>query len=115
MSFAAAGFARTEREQGIAANATPRFAHERNKGKTLDAIYREQQHGGSTFVRERVSNVAKHLGQTGSFRDPVHERLAESSKALIRVWLEIASKLDLQGETTLAEGGASLRTNCREQ
>ena len=33
-------FARAMREQGIAANATPRFVRGQNKGKTRDAIYR---------------------------------------------------------------------------
>jgi hypothetical protein len=95
-------FARLMREQGIAANATPRFARGRNKGKTRDAIYRAQRQGGSTVVRERVTEVANHLGQTGSFGDPAHERLVESRKALVRVWHEVASKLDLQGEIALA-------------
>ena len=96
-------FARLMREQGIAANATPRFARGRNKGNTRDAVYRAQQHGGSTVVCERFTDVAKHLGQTGLFRDPAHERLLESHKAIVFRWLTIASVLDIQGETVLAE------------
>jgi MobA/VirD2-like, nuclease domain len=95
-------FARFMKEQGIAANATPRFACGRSKGKARDAIYRAQHHGSSTVVRERVTDVANHLGQTGSLRDLAHERLVESLKALIRVWLEVASTLGVQGETALA-------------
>jgi hypothetical protein len=41
-------FARLMREQGIAANATPRAIRGRSKGKTRDAIYRAQQRGAST-------------------------------------------------------------------
>ena len=95
-------FARLMREQGIAANATPCFARGRSKVKTHDAIYRAQQHGGSTVIREGVATVAKHVAQTGSFNDPAHERLVESRKAIVRGWHNVASALDLQGETTLA-------------
>ena len=53
--------ARLMREQGIAAHATPRLARGRNKGKTRDSIYRVQQHGGSTVVRERVTTTQKQM------------------------------------------------------
>ena len=36
------GFARTMREQGIAANATPRVIRGRNKGKVRDGVFRAQ-------------------------------------------------------------------------
>jgi hypothetical protein len=47
------------REQGIAANATPRMIRGRNRGKTRDAIYRARQRGASNLVRERVTDIAK--------------------------------------------------------
>ena len=50
-------FAHLMREQGIAANAIPRFIRGQSKGKVRDAIYRAQQHGSSTIVRQRVIGV----------------------------------------------------------
>jgi type IV secretory pathway VirD2 relaxase len=95
-------FARLMRAQGVAANATPRFVRGRSRGKTRDAIYRAQRRGDSTVIRQRVIDVAKHLGETGPFRDPAHKRLREFRKALIHGWLNVAQALDQQGEVALA-------------
>jgi type IV secretion system T-DNA border endonuclease VirD2 len=86
------------REQGIAANATPRAIRGRNEGKTRDAIYRAQHRGASTVVRRRVTDVAKQLVQNGSFHDPVRIKLVESRKAIVARWLGVAEALDTQGE-----------------
>jgi Relaxase/Mobilisation nuclease domain len=95
-------FAQLMRDQGIAANATPRVVRGRNKGKTHDAIFRAQQRGASSAVRERVTAVAKQLVQTGSFQDPARSKVVETRKSVVGGWLQIADKLDLQGEITLA-------------
>jgi hypothetical protein len=71
-------FARLMREQGIAANATPRMIRGRNRGKTRDAIYRARQRGASNLVRERVTDIAKQLMLTGSFHDPARAKLLET-------------------------------------
>jgi len=94
-------FARLMREQGIAANATPRAIRGRNKGKTRDAIYRAQHRGVSTAVRQRVTDVAKQL-VTRSFHDPARSKLLETCEAIVGGWLQIADTLDLQGEAFLA-------------
>ncbi len=90
------------RQQGIAANATPRVLRGRNKGKTRDAIYRAQQRGASTTVRDRVTDVARQLMRTGAFHDPARGRLLETRKAVLHGWLNVADSLDLQGEDILA-------------
>jgi hypothetical protein len=90
------------REQGIAANATPRVARGRNKGKTRDAIFRAQQRDASSAVRERVTAVAKQLVQTGSLNDPARSKPLDTRTSVVGGWLQIADKLDLQGEITLA-------------
>jgi hypothetical protein len=95
-------FARMMKEQGIAANATPRVARGRNKGKTRDERYRAQRRGASTVLRADVTAIAKQLQQTGVFRDPMRARLRETRKALVGHWMGIANMLDAQGETTLA-------------
>jgi hypothetical protein len=95
-------FARLMREQGIAANATPRAARGCNKGETRDAIYRARQRGASTVVRERVTAIAKQRMLTGSFHDPARQTLLETPKTVVGAWLEIADALDVQGEVVLA-------------
>ena len=95
-------FARLMREQGIAANATPRFARGRNKGKTRDAIYRTQRYGLSMAVRQRVIEVVKELAATGEYRDALKSRLVEIRKAVVSNWMRAAEILDLQGEFALA-------------
>ena len=95
-------FARLMREQGVAANATPRVIRGRNKGKTRDAIYRAWQRGASNVVRERVTDIAKQLMLTGSFHDPARAKLFETRKSVVTGWLYIADALDLQSEGTLA-------------
>ena len=95
-------FARLMREQGIAANATPRFVRGRSKGNTRDAIHRAHEHGNSTVVRQRVIDVAQHLARNDSFREAIHNKLAETRRALVMGWLGIADTLNQQGETALA-------------
>ncbi len=95
-------FARLMREQGIAANATPRAVRGRNKRNTPDPIYRAKQHGASSVVRQRVTEIAPQLASSGSFSDPARTRLLETRKAVLNAWLNIANSLDAQGETTLA-------------
>jgi len=95
-------FARLMREQGIAANATPRAVRGRNKGKTRDAIHRAQQRGASTVVRQRVTDVAKQLVRTGTVRDTARSDLFETRRAVMGAWLQIVDTLDLQGEVVLA-------------
>ena len=95
-------FARMMREQGIAANATPRVLRGKNKGKTKDAIYRAQRRGASHAVRDRVKNVVHELQSTGTLHDPAKGHLAETRKALVAAWTRTADQLDAQGETILA-------------
>ena len=95
-------FARMMREQGVAANATPRVARGRNKGSTKDPIYRAQRHGASTALRDTVASVVKELKETGTVRDPGRKRLVETRKAVVGSWMRTADVLDQQGEVSLA-------------
>ena len=95
-------FAQLMRDQGVAANATPRVARGRNKGKVLDGIYRAHLRAKYTVVRTRVTDVLTTVLQDGSYRDPARERLVEARKSIIAGWLGIAEALERQGETTLA-------------
>jgi len=95
-------FAQLMREQGVAANATPRVARGRNKGKVLDGIYRANLRGKSTVVHTRVKDVVTSVLHHGSYLDPTRTRLAETRKSIVAGWLRIVEALERQGETTLA-------------
>lgn len=95
-------FARMMREQGVAANATPRVARGRNKGATRDPIYRAQRRGASTALRSRVTSVADELKRTGTVRDPSRKRLVATRGAIVDGWMQAADILDRQGEISLA-------------
>lgn len=96
-------FARMMREQGIAANATPRVVRGRNKGKAHDGILRAQHRGGSSAVRARVTTIATELAKNGRFSEPAaRAKLAETRKAVVANWMKIAETLDRQGEVVLA-------------
>jgi type IV secretion system T-DNA border endonuclease VirD2 len=95
-------FARMMREQGIAANATPRVARGRNRDKTQDARYRAQRYGTSTTLRSTVAEIARELHATGTHRDPARPRLIETRRTVVKHWMTIADALDAQGAIVLA-------------
>jgi hypothetical protein len=95
-------FARMMREQGVAANATPRVARGRNKGATKDPIYRAQRRGASTALRSQVTSVVDELKRTGTVRDPHRRKLVETRRAIVDGWMQAADILDRQGEVSLA-------------
>ena len=90
------------REQGIAANATPRVTRGRSKGTTKDPMYRAQRRGASTALRHQVTSVARELKETGTVRDPSRKKLLETRKAVVDGWIRAADILDRQGEVSLA-------------
>jgi hypothetical protein len=95
-------FARMMREQGVAANATPRVARGRSRGMTKDSIYRVQRRGASITFREQLASVVKELKETGTIRDPNRKKLLETREAVIHSWMCAADLLDRQGEVSLA-------------
>jgi Relaxase/Mobilisation nuclease domain len=95
-------FARLMREEGIAANATPRLVRGRNKGKKHDGIFRAHRHGDSYAFREKVMAMATELNRKGYFGEPAHAKLVETRKTVVANWMNIADRLDLQGEANLA-------------
>jgi hypothetical protein len=95
-------FARMMRDQGIAANATPRAARGQNKKGMRAAAYQTRHHGRSQAFRAQVESIAGELSKTGAVRDPVHNKLAETRKAVVAGWKAVATALDAQGEIVLA-------------
>ncbi len=95
-------FAQLMREQGIAANATPRAVRGENKKIRREGIFKAQRYGKSTAMRDRVIGIAKELSRTGTVEDPARARLLETRKCLVSAWMSAAEVLDEQGEEILA-------------
>ncbi len=95
-------FARMMRDQGIAANATPRAVRGRSKGTVRDASFRAKGRRSSYAMRQQVESIAKELAKTGTVRDPAHGKLLDTRKAVVAGWMEVARALDAQGEIVLA-------------
>ena len=95
-------FARMTRDQGIAANATPRAVRGQGKRSAKDAIFRAQRRADSFARRKRVESVVRELSTTGTVRDPAHAKLQETRSAVMAGWMGVAETLEKQGEIVLA-------------
>jgi len=96
-------FARMMREQGIAANATPRSVRGQTKRGTKDVFYQTRLHARSYALRERFDVVKKELIATRTISDPARARLLETRKAVVDAWNTVASELDAQGNVQLGD------------
>jgi hypothetical protein len=94
-------FAQAMREQGIAANATPRVIRGKNKGKTPDPIFRAQRRGESRVFRERARSVAQELARTKTISDPARSKVTETRRNVRAGWEKVAAALEAQGEIEL--------------
>jgi len=96
-------FARMMREQGVAANATPRSMRGQTKRGTKDVFYRTRRHARSYALRERFDAVKRELIATRTIADPARARLLETRKAVVDAWNTVASKLEAQGDVQLGD------------
>ncbi len=94
-------FARMMREQGIAANATPRSVRGQTKRAAKDVFYRTQRRGHSYALREKLDGIVRELRATTTVTDPARVRLLETRRAVVEGWNAVASKLEAQGEIVL--------------
>jgi hypothetical protein len=94
-------FARMMREQGIAANATPRSVRGQTKRAAKDVFYRTQRRGHSYALREKLDGIVRELRATTPITDPARARLLETRRAVVEGWNAVASKLEAQGEIVL--------------
>ena len=96
-------FARLMREQGIAANATPRAIRGKNKRNRGEGIFKAQFDTGSpAAMRDRVIGIATELSRSGTIEDPARARLLATRSSLVSTWMKVAEVLDEQGEEILA-------------
>jgi hypothetical protein len=95
-------FARMMRDQGIAANATPRAVRGQSRRAPRDAAFRAKRRSRSYAMRREVESIAREISKTGTIRDPAHGKLLETRKGVVAGWMGIAATLDAQGEIVLA-------------
>jgi type IV secretion system T-DNA border endonuclease VirD2 len=94
-------FARMMREQGIAANATPRSVRGQTKRAARDVFYRTRRRGQSYALQEEIDVVKRELRATRTISDPARARLLETRKAVVAAWNAVASALEAQGDLVL--------------
>jgi hypothetical protein len=95
-------FARLMREQGIAANATPRAIRGENKKKSHERIFKAQRYGKPTALLARVNGIAQELSRSRTIVDPAREKLLKTRESLVSTWMNAADVLETQGEIILA-------------
>jgi hypothetical protein len=95
-------FARMMRDQGIAANSSPRAVRGRCKGAERDGRYQAIRRRSSYALRDKAEGIARELARSGTIQDPGHAKLGETRKAVVAGWLGVAAVLDNQGEAALA-------------
>lgn len=114
-------FAVALREQGVAANATPRQVRGENRTNKKDAIHqrlkdiaeyeqlpadekaKRKAPTDSTFMRRKVEEVAKELKAGALAAEPGKEKLKETRKAVREGWIATAEVLRAQGQAELAK------------
>jgi predicted transcriptional regulator len=95
-------FARHLRARGITANATERAVRGQTKTPKLNGIYRAQQRGVSTFMRDKVEGVARELLK-GDLRIGAGKSvLTETRKVIDRGWRALTDTLRREGQPDLA-------------
>jgi hypothetical protein len=90
-------FARHLRDQGIAANATPRYLRGETKTRKSDGIYRAALRGESTHMRERADKVGAEL-LNGDLRvEPEKSKIIQTRNEVERGWRVVGDRLVLEG------------------
>jgi hypothetical protein len=94
-------FARHLRDQGIAANATPRYVRGETKPQKSDGIYRAALRGESTHLRERAESVGAEL-MNGNFRSGQGKsKIIKTRDEVERGWRAVNDRLITQGQPQL--------------
>jgi hypothetical protein len=95
-------FARHLRDQGIAANATPRYVRGETKPQKSDGIYRATLRGESTYMRDRVEAVARELATGGLQAEKGNAKMVETRQEVRRAWQDVSDILVRQGQSDLS-------------
>ncbi len=95
-------FAHQLREQGVAANATPRFDRGETRPRMIDAIYRPAERGESTHVYQRLQQALGAPSKGGRPADPARKRLLDNRQVMENQWAGKISALEASGQHALA-------------
>jgi hypothetical protein len=97
-------FARHLRAQGVAANATDRFARGETKPHKLDGIYRPMRDANrhSTHMQRKVESVAAELMQGNIRVEAGKYKLVQTRKEVERGWRAMSEILVREGQPVLA-------------
>jgi len=97
-------FARDLRQLGVSANATERAVRGEGRVNKSDGVYRADQRGTSTHIRNRVALTAAELAK-GSLRpERGKQLLLQTRKEVVGGWNAIADMLSSEGHRMLAAG-----------
>jgi hypothetical protein len=97
-----AGFARHLRALGVPANATERHIRGETGLRKPDSIYRATLRGESTYMRERVEEVARELARGKLKIEPGKAALIDTRDEVRRAWLTVGGILIREGQVELA-------------
>jgi hypothetical protein len=95
-------FARHLREQGIAANAIPRYVRGETKPQKSDGIYRAALRGQSSHMRDRAEMVAWQLAKGAQPAEPGKAKMLETLHEARRAWQEVSNILIREGQSDLS-------------
>ncbi len=95
-------FARHLREQGIAANATPRCVRGETKPQKSDGIYRATLRGQSTHMPDRVETVARELTTGGLRAEKGKAKMLDTQREVRRAWHDVSDILVREGQSDLS-------------
>jgi relaxase-like protein len=95
-------FALQMREQGVAANATPRYVRGATGLRKPDGIHRASLRGESTYMRERAETVAHELAKGKIRVEPGKASLVATRNEVLRAWLAVGDILIRERQPELA-------------
>jgi hypothetical protein len=95
-------FARHLRDQGIAANATPRYVRGETKPQKSDGIYRAMLRGQSSHMRDRIETVARELATGGLRTEKGKAKMVETQHEVRRAWQDVSNILVREGQSDVS-------------
>jgi len=95
-------FARNLRLLGVSANATERAVRGESRVNKIDAVFRAEQRGTSTFVRNRMELTAVELVRGNLRRESGNQVLQQTMKDVVAGWRALDEILSGEGQRELA-------------
>lgn len=97
-------FARNLRLLGVSANATERAVRGEGRINNIDGVYRADQRGASTHIRNRMELIAAELAKGNLRPEPGKRVLLQTRKEVERGWHALSEVLNREGQRELGAG-----------